>query len=162
MGIFNPTASNISTAPFVADPDDYRLNIYDLSVRTLEAQGETKAIFTVTFRFRNGQYEGKPIRQDHWVGKIENNEFVPDMEAIGGLFKVVYAALGINPGTKAADEQFRNDFAGLDLSWDAQEKKVLGDWDRVKGNDINATLGQKANKTGDRVYQTFANIRPAE
>lgn len=152
--VFNPLASNFSTVGFVADADDYTLEITDIKANRIGTEDPKRLVLEFRVRIRGGRFDGKfPPSYQVWDPQLD----------FSGAGKIILAAMGYIPGKQ--DQEFVESHADLDISLGYDEESdtwSLGSgYETLKGAVFTATLTTRQDKSGVP-RQNYKLLRPVE
>lgn len=155
---FSNPAADFTTEAFVLEPAKVDLKIVGIKLRTFtdENTGEiTGGIVNFMLRVASGEHKDKMVSP--YAAWFQDDGSNPD------LMRMALASLGIKPGTKAADAEFKSQYPDIDLSFaeDTEHKPAEG-WSKVIGNIITANVEKKWSTKMERYENVYKGIRPLE
>jgi hypothetical protein len=153
MSMFRNPAAEFETAPFILPDDVYQLYIDSVKAKSIvRKDGSETGIIQFNFKVVGGEYDGRYApRFDAWYDDDGKNN---------NAMRIVLSALGIQPGTEAADATFKNQYPDLDLGFDEDSLEPNSGWEQVCGNVIQATV-RKVYTAGSEFYNNkYSGFKP--
>ncbi len=152
MSIFSNPAANFSTAPFVLETGEYDFKIAGIKAKTVDRNDGTQGgIISFNLRVVGGEFDGKPVQSvDCWYDDDGANNMA---------MRIAMAALGIRPGTQAADDEFKATYPDIDLGFDSNLQPNSG-WNNVLNAVISVSVEKKWNAKREQNENKYKNFRP--
>lgn len=155
MSIFKPNLDRFSSTFYVAPIGVYELEIMKLSFAKRKAKEVEVATVNVTLAIRGSD--------EH--GDAENNNIVnftawlKEEDDFKQLMVLAMSALGIKPGTRQADEEFRIRFGDLDFKVDTDSGTLGSGYDKIVKGRVRCKLSSQPDKIDpEKMYQRFGGF----